>query len=156
MPFAANGIAPPRRFAILRRGGFHIRPLQCLLLCFCARGLLPPLRGPPPSRREAGKLPAIFPFSVGADSIFARRRLSDRLPPGWEQGAVASPQRPAPQGCLKEKAQSKEDTFASTKKTKANTPYKANHCFRTRGLLPPLRGPPPSRREAKGSTAVGG
>ena len=53
MPFAANGLAPPRRFAILRRGGFHIRPLQCLLLCFCARGLLPPLRGPPPSRREA-------------------------------------------------------------------------------------------------------
>ena len=53
-----------------------------------------------------------------ADSISARRRLSDRLPPGWEQGAVASPQRPAPQGCLKEKAQSKEDTSASTKENR--------------------------------------
>ena len=74
-------------------------------------------------------MPIALLFSVGADSIFARRRLSDRLPPGWEQGAVALPQRPAPQGCLKEKAQSKEDTSASTKENRGK------HLIKGKSLL---------------------
>ena len=69
------------------------------------------------------------PFSVGADCIFARRRLSDRLPPGWEQGAVASPQRPAPQGCLKEKAQSKEDISVPTEENRGK------HLIKGKSLL---------------------
>ena len=88
MPFVANGIAPP------------LPRIDCF-----------------PHFRCFGRC-GYYAYTVGADSISARRRLSDRLPPGWEQGAVASPRRPAPQGCLKEKAQSKEDTSASTKENR--------------------------------------
>ena len=73
--------------------------------------------------------PVAWLFSVGADSIFARRRLSDRLPPGWEQGAVALPQRPAPQGCLKEKAQSKEDISVPTEENRGK------HLIKGKSLL---------------------
>ena len=82
---------------------------------------------PPGGRQE--RMPVALPFSVGADSISARRRLSDRLPPGWEQGAVALPQRPAPQGCLKEKAQSKEDISVPTEENRGK------HLIKGKSLL---------------------
>ena len=84
--------------------------------------------------------PAVSPSSVGADSISARRRLSDRLPPGWEQGAVALPQRPAPQGCLKEKAQSKEDISVPTEENRGK------HLIKGKSLLSYPPAPSPASR----------
>src|SRR5574344_3028548 len=74
-------------------------------------------------------MPIALLFSVGADSISACRRLSEWLPPGWEQGAVALPQRPAPQGCLKAKAQSKEDTSVPTEENRGK------HLIKGKSLL---------------------
>ena len=101
--------------------------------------------------------PAVSPFSVGAYSISVRRWLSEWLPPGWEQGAVASPQRPAPQGCLKEKAQSKEDTSASTKENRGKHLIKGKSAPHKRQIVAFIPAGSFHRFAVpRGATAVGG
>ena len=125
------------------RGGYH-PPAVSFKMAHLIRRRSTRLRG----RGGACSSRRFASLFVGVDSISTRRRLSEWLPPGWEQGAVASPQRPAPQGCLKEKAQSKEDISVPTEENRGK------HLIKGKSLL--SSPPAPSTASRSPSLPEGG